>query len=105
LQSNGGNGGVSAEFEDKLTAGFTELSRSMETVFAAYAQIVNRSLVSNAMGAGDGSSTLTPIAQQTNASLPEHEAKQAAKADIDHEALRQRLYTATASGFRDSNVA
>jgi hypothetical protein len=105
LQSNGGNGGVSAEFEDKLTAGFTELSRSMETVFAAYAQIVNRSLVSNAMGAGDGSSSLVPIAQQTNVSLPEHEAKQAAKADIDHEALRQRLYTATASGFRDSNVA
>lgn len=105
LQSNGGSGAVSAEFEDRLTAGFTELSRSMETVFAAYAQIVNRSLVSNAMGAGDGSSAPAPIAQQTNANLPEHEAKHAAKADIDHEALRQRLYTATASGFRDSNVA
>jgi hypothetical protein len=105
MQSNGGNGGVSAEFEDRLTAGFTELSRSMETVFAAYAQIVNRSLVSNAMGVGDGSSTSAPIAQQTNANLPEHEAKQAAKTEIDHEALRQRLYTATASGFRDSNVA
>ncbi len=100
----GNNGGVSADFEDKITAGFSELSRSMETVFAAYAQIVNRSLVANAMGAGEGTSAPAAIATQAQAVLPEHEAKQQAKPDVDHDALRRRLYSAAASGMRSGNV-
>jgi hypothetical protein len=98
------NGGVSADFEDKITAGFSELSRSMETVFAAYAQIVNRSMVANAMGA-DGASAPAAIVTQAQAALPEHEAKQQAKPDVDHDALRRRLYSAAASGMRSGNVA
>ncbi len=104
FQTNGGGGGVSADFEDKITAGFSELSRSMETVFAAYAQIVNRSLVANAMGAGDGPSAPAAIAPQAQTILPEHEAKQQAKPDVDHDALRRRLYSAAASGMRSGNV-
>ena len=103
FQSGGMGGGVSAEFEDKLTAGFSELSRSMETVFAAYAQLVNRSLVANAMG--EGANGPVPIAPQQQSVLPEHEARQQVKADIDHDALRQRLYSATATGLRDTNAA
>ncbi|MGL4634554.1 MAG: hypothetical protein ACRCWF_01100, partial [Beijerinckiaceae bacterium] len=106
LQKTGGGGGVSAEFEDKITAGFTELSRSMETVFAAYAQIVNRSLVANAMGAGEGQPVgPAAIQQQTNTILPEHEAKVQTKPDIDHDAMRRRLYSAAVSGMRDPNAA
>ncbi len=102
LQSGGMGGGVSAAFEDKLTAGFTELSRSMETVFAAYAQLVNRSLVANAAGAGDPASAAQALAAPPQATLPEHEAKQqAGKLDVDHEALRRKLYSAAANGLRN----
>jgi hypothetical protein len=107
LQKTGnGGGGVSAEFEDKITAGFTELSRSMETVFAAYAQIVNRSLVASAMGVAEGvPASPSAIQQQTHTVFPEHAAKVQEKPEIDHEAMRRRLYSAAVSGMRDPNAA
>jgi hypothetical protein len=105
IQSSGMGGGVSAEFEEKLTSGFMELSRSMETVFAAYAQLVNRSLVANAMGAGESGPAVPALVAQTQAALPEHEAKQPpARPDVDHDALRRKLYSAAANGMRSSNV-
>ena len=101
LHSNGMGGGVSSDLEEKLTSGFTELSRSMETVFAAYAQLVNRSLVANAVGTKEGIPAAPPLAVQPQATLPEHEAKQPpAKPDVDHDALRRKLYSAAASGMR-----
>jgi hypothetical protein len=101
LQANGNGSGVSAEFEDKLTSGFTELSRSMETVFAAYAQIVNRSLVANAMGAD--AAVAGPVLPNTRpGALPEHEVRQSEpKPEIDHDALRRKLYSAARMGLRD----
>jgi hypothetical protein len=104
LQTNG-TGGVSPEFEEKLTAGFSELSRSMETVFAAYAQIVNRSIIAQAAGEPASNAPSAIQAKQQNV-LPEHEAKkEQAKPEVDHDALRRRLYSAAAQGLRDSNVA
>lgn len=40
----GGSVGMSAEFEQKLASSFSEMSRSFETVFAAYSTIVSRAL-------------------------------------------------------------
>jgi hypothetical protein len=101
LQANASGSGVSAEFEDKLTSGFTELSRSMETVFAAYAQIVNRSLVANAMG-GDIPASAPVLPNNRPGALPEHEVRQSEpKPDIDHDALRRKLYSAARMGLRD----
>ncbi|MGL5114330.1 MAG: hypothetical protein ACRC7G_00180 [Beijerinckiaceae bacterium] len=105
-QGAAGNG-LSGQFEDKLTAGFTEISRSMETVFAAYAQIVNRSLAAKTAGdietPAPGPTGLRPNA---TAPLPEHAARPAtAKPEIDHDAMRQRLYSAAMGSPRNPNAA
>ena len=100
FHANGMGGGASSEFEEKLTSGFTELSRSMETVFAAYAQLVNRSLVANAMGNTESIPAAPSLAVQQQATLREHEAKQQpVKPVVDHDALRRKLYSAAASGM------
>jgi hypothetical protein len=44
----GGTVGMSAEFENKLSNNFAEMSRSFETVFAAYSTIVSRALAAQA---------------------------------------------------------
>jgi hypothetical protein len=106
--ANGGvgkGGGTSPEFEERLTAGFTELSRSMETVFAAYAQIVNRSLVANAMGVSEGGVHGPALSQQTASAVPEREAKPQTRIDIDHEEMRRRLYSTAMTNLRDPNAA
>jgi hypothetical protein len=105
-QGTAGNG-MSGQFEERLTAGFTEISRSMETVFAAYAQIVNRSLASKAAGETETPSPASSaLRQNSTPNLPEHAARPAApKPEIDHEAMRQRLYSAAMSGQRNPNVA
>lgn len=94
----GGNAGgevsMSRDFEERLANGFTELSRSFETVFAAYSTIINRSLVQQAMDGG--ASGPAPVAVPNHAApvLPEHENKSAAKpeATINHDELRRKLY-------------
>ena len=101
LASRGGAGGsdnvgMSPEFEKRLSDGFSEISRSFETVFAAYSTIVNRSLVQQAMGPGEGGAAPVAMPLTGNAALPEHEARAQARpeAEIDHEELRRKLYAA-----------
>lgn len=85
---------MSRDFEERLTNGFTELSRSFETVFAAYSTIINRSMVQQAMDGG--SVGPTPVAVPTHAApiLPEHENKAPAKSEsaVNHDELRRKLY-------------
>ena len=50
----GGSVGMSAEFEQKLASSFSEMSRSFETVFAAYSTIVSRALANQPAEAGQG---------------------------------------------------
>lgn len=93
----GGQVGLTKDFEDRLTAGFSEISRSFETVFAAYSTIVNRAMVQNALGAneeGGPAAVAMPVAP--GAALPEHERRPAQKPDIeiDHDALRHKLLNA-----------
>jgi microcompartment protein CcmL/EutN len=104
--SSAAGGGISPEFEQRLTAGFTELSRSMETVFAAYAQIVNRSLVASAMGTGEGGMPeASAISSMGPAAVPEREARPQPRPDVNHEALRQRLYSAAQQALRAGGAA
>jgi hypothetical protein len=92
--------GLSKDFEDRLSSGFSEISRSFETVFAAYSTIVNRAMVQNALGAGEDGGP-SPVAMPTAAGavLPEHERRPSLKpeSDIDHEALRQKLFSTALS--------
>lgn len=92
----GDNVGMSPEFEKRLSDGFSEISRSFETVFAAYSTIVNRSLVQQAMGPGEAGAAPVAMPLTGNAALPEHETRAQAKpeAEIDHEELRRKLYAA-----------
>jgi hypothetical protein len=86
--------GLSKEFEDRLSNGFSEVSRSFETVFAAYSTILNRAMMQNAIAGEEGMAA--PVSMSSNASviLPEHERRQVQNAgpEYDHEALRQRLF-------------
>lgn len=105
-QGGAGNAqvGLSKDFEDRLTSGFSEISRSFETVFAAYSTIVNRAMVQNALGASDeGGSAPVAMPHAAAAHLPEHERRQPSKpeVDIDHDALRQKLF-ATAAQRRNA---
>jgi hypothetical protein len=52
----GGQVGMSSDFEQKLTSGFSEMSRSFETVFAAYSTIVSRALATQTLEGGQGRS-------------------------------------------------
>jgi hypothetical protein len=109
-QRGGGGGGgevtMSADFEKRLTDGFSDLSRSFETVFAAYSTLLNRAMVQQAIGGGDDA-TGSHIAMPAGGAvaLPEHERRPQAKAEaeIDHEELRRRLYAAALS--RQSGAA
>ncbi len=97
--------GLSKEFEDRLSNGFSEVSRSFETVFAAYSTILNRAMMQNAIAGEEG--TVPPVAMSSNASviLPEHERRQAqnAEAEYDHEALRQRLFVTAMNRRKRTN--
>jgi hypothetical protein len=97
---------MSADFEKRLTDGFSDLSRSFETVFAAYSTLLNRAMVQQAIGGGDDA-TGSHIAMPAGGAvaLPEHERRPQAKAEaeIDHEELRRRLYAAALS--RQSGAA
>lgn len=51
-QGAGSKVGMSSDFEQKLTSGFSEMSRSFETVFAAYSTIVSRALATQNVEGG-----------------------------------------------------
>ena len=90
--------GLSPEFEDRLTNGFAEVSRSFETVFAAYSTILNRTLMSQAVAAAEAGPAPVAIPVAPGAALPEHEPRpQPRETAVDHDALRRRLYSAAAN--------
>lgn len=97
-QSKGGEVGMSREFEERLSAGFSELSRSFETVFAAYSTIINRSLAMQQAAPAAEPKGIDTLTAAGNTALPEHEnlVAQQKKAEIDHEELRRKLYAAAA---------
>ncbi|MGL4729788.1 MAG: hypothetical protein ACRCWO_13650, partial [Bosea sp. (in: a-proteobacteria)] len=106
LTQRGGGGGaggevtMSADFEKRLTDGFSDLSRSFETVFAAYSTILNRAMVQQAMGTGEeGGASQVAMPAGSAAALPEHERRAPAKPEneVDHDELRRRLYAAALS--------
>ncbi|OYU48928.1 MAG: hypothetical protein CFE31_10910 [Rhizobiales bacterium PAR1] len=95
----GENVGMSPEFEERLSAGFSEISRSFETVFAAYSTIVNRSLVQQAMDKAEPGPAPVAMPLTSGAALPEHETRpqQKPEIEIDHEELRRKLLQAARS--------
>ncbi len=97
---SGGQVGITPEFEEKLTNGFSEMSRSFETVFAAYSTVLNRAVLSQALGDGDGNPIGGPLhAPAAKSSIPEHTIKAEPKdpVDIDHDEMRDRLYKMASS--------
>jgi hypothetical protein len=91
--------GITPAFEDRLTQGFSEISRSFETVFAAYSTVLNRAVVSQALGDGETGSLSAPGLAAAKTSIPEHTIKNDAKeaAEVDHDEMRDRLYKMASS--------
>ena len=99
-RSDQAEGGLSPQFEERLSAGFGDLSRSIETVFSSFATIVNRGLLSQAMPQQEGVMP-APLQNGSMGVLPEHETKRATSAEVDHDEMRRRLYSAAASTLRN----
>jgi hypothetical protein len=98
----GGNVGISPEFEDKLTNGFSEMSRSIETIFATFSTVMTRGLVQQSAQGGDAAMP-SAMAVQGHTVLPEHEPKKPARVEIDHDEMRRRLYNAAAANLRSGS--
>jgi hypothetical protein len=95
LQSQaGGSVGLSPEFEQRLTNGFSEMSRSFETVFAAYSTVINRAVLKDALADAGGVSAAPPGPAPAKSNIPEHAIKsdKPEKPEIDHDEMRERLY-------------
>ena len=90
---DGGNVGMSPEFEQRLSSGFSEISRSFETVFAAYSTLINRALVQQAVDKTEGGPAPVAMPAVASTALPEHERRPQHKPEneIDHDQLRRRL--------------
>ncbi|MGL4441118.1 MAG: hypothetical protein ACRCUE_17805, partial [Bosea sp. (in: a-proteobacteria)] len=113
-QGTGNKVGMSSDFEQKLTSGFSEMSRSFETVFAAYSTIVSRALATQnveggmaAQSAGLGQSASERALQ--SAWVPKAEGQrrdgilEAAGSEADAEAERRRqFYELAARQLRNS---
>lgn len=106
LQSQGSNAvGMSPEFEQRLTNGFSEMSRSFETVFAAYSTVINRAVLKDALGEGGGASGPAAVPPPAKTSIPEHAIKndKPDKPEVDHDEMRERLYR-MASAMRQNSA-
>jgi hypothetical protein len=90
----GGSVGLSPEFEQRLTNGFSEMSRSFETVFAAYSTVINRAILKDALGEAGAPAASPAGLPAAKTSIPEHaiKAEKTEKADVDHDEMRERLY-------------
>lgn len=95
--------GMSSDFEQKLTSGFSEMSRSFETVFAAYSTIVSRALATQnveggmaAQSAGLGQTASERSLQAAWVPKPEAQRRdgilEAPGAEADAEAERRRQF-------------
>lgn len=94
---------VSPEFEERLAAGFGEMARSIETMFSAFSTLVNRGMIQQTGEAGTIVPSALPV--QPSVALPERAGKQPSRAEIDHDELRRRLYSAAASSLRSGDAA
>jgi hypothetical protein len=81
----GGTVGMSSEFEHKLSSSFSEMSRSFETVFAAYSTIVSKAMANQPMTAPDGAGRGDRAIQQAWA--PRQTAQHDAQHDSSAEAV------------------
>ncbi len=98
-KGGGGNVGLSPEFEERLTQGFSDMSRSIEAIFSTFSTIMMRQA---GQQAAQGGEAVTPsaMAVQATTALPEHEPKKPQRVEIDHEEMRRRLYSAAAASLR-----
>ncbi len=103
-KSAGGTVGVSPEFEERLSQGFSDMSRSIETIFTTFATMTQRNLVQQAAQGGEAP-IASALAVQGPSVLPEHEPKKPARVDVDHDEMRRRLYSAAAANLRSGNGA
>lgn len=85
----GGSVGMSPEFEHKLASSFSEMSRSFETVFAAYSTIVSRALTSQQTDGADGLRMHQPAATPGSLVPTLEQAEPSLKAVADEERRRQ----------------
>jgi hypothetical protein len=90
----GGSVGLSPEFEQRLTSGFSEMSRSFETVFAAYSTVINRAVLKDALVEAGGAPAIPAGSPAARSNIPEHAIKvdKPEKPEIDHDEMRERLY-------------
>jgi hypothetical protein len=106
MQSQGsGHVGMTPEFEQRLSNGFSDLSRSFETVFAAYSTLINRAVLTQALGEGEPAPLAGPAQTPAGTVIPEHAMKtdKPEKPDVDHDEMRERLYR-MASAMRQTGT-
>jgi hypothetical protein len=101
--AGGGQVGISPEFEDKLTQGFTDMSRSIEAIFTTFSTVLSRNLIQQSAQNGEAV-VASPLAVQGSTSIPEHEPKKAGRVDIDHDEMRRRLYSAAVANLRSGST-
>jgi hypothetical protein len=101
--AGGGQVGISPEFEEKLTQGFSDMSRSIETIFATFSTVMSRNLLQQTAQGGEAP-VPSAMAQQGPTVLPEHEPKKPTKLEIDHDEMRRRLYSAAAANLRSGST-
>jgi hypothetical protein len=100
----GGQVGMSSDFEQKLTSGFSEMSRSFETVFAAYSTIVSRALATQTLEGGQGRSERV----LQDAWVPKPEAQSAGSEVVSpevEEERRRQFYEMAARQLRNTPQA
>ena len=103
--TGGSTVGMSSDFEQKLTTGFSEMSRSFETVFAAYSTIVSRALATQAVEGG-GSHTTERTLQAAWVPKPEQQRRDgildAAPTAEAEEERRREFYEIAARQLRNN---
>jgi hypothetical protein len=105
----GGTVGMSSDFEQKLASSFSEMSRSFETVFAAYSTIVSKALVNQPAGQGgapgDGAAMARERALQAAwTPAPKTDGAEEQSAAAEDESRRQ-FYEMAARQLRGGQVA
>jgi hypothetical protein len=99
-----GNGqvGISPEFEDKLTQGFSDLSRSIETVFTTFSTMISRGLMREMAQGVEPAASMPMASPAPSLALPEHEMRAPQKIEVDHDVMRRKLYDMAAAQRRNT---
>jgi hypothetical protein len=97
-----GQVGISPEFEERLSQGFSDLSRSIETVFTTFSSMIGRGMLRD-VAHGSEAAVPSPVAvTPALPGLPEHETRAPQKIEIDHDAMRRKLYDMAAAQRRNT---